>query len=68
MSIKNVPNLGDGITVQKMRYQDAKNSMEPLCDHCRKKLTNQILDGCTQGGKKNVFFFGDSLYQVECLR
>jgi hypothetical protein len=66
--MKNVPDLGNEITVQSMRYEEARKNMEPMCDHCRKKLTNQILDGCTQGGKKAVFQFGDRLYQVECLR
>jgi hypothetical protein len=58
-----VPNLGKDITDQSMRYQDSIDKMEPLCNHCRKKLTNQILP---QGyGHKRVFKLGDELYRVE---
>lgn len=67
-NIPGVPNLGKEEVNQKMQYEEACRNMEPLCDHCRSKLTNQILDGCTQGGNKRVFQFGDRLYQVECLR
>jgi hypothetical protein len=66
--MKNVPNLGQELMVQEMRYEEARKNMTPLCDHCREKLTSIILEGCTQGGKKNVFEFGDRLYQVECIR
>ena len=58
-----VQNLGKDITVQGMRYQDAMDNMEPLCDHCRKKLTNQILPHSMD--RKTVFQLGSSLYQVE---
>jgi hypothetical protein len=64
--MKNVPNLGEDITDQSMRYQDSIDKMEPLCNHCRKKLTNQILPFITSDGKR-FFEFGGSLYQVEKL-
>jgi hypothetical protein len=46
-----------------MRYEDARKNMEPLCDHCREKLTNIILP--SGNGKKRVFKMGDDLYRVE---
>lgn len=63
--MKNVPNLGKDMTVQSMRYQEARDNMEPLCDHCREKLTNIILPD--QLGKKRVFEFGGELFQVELI-
>jgi hypothetical protein len=61
--MKNVPDLGKEAVVQKMRYEEARLNMEPLCDHCREKLTNIILPVFTD--KKLVFQFGDALYRVE---
>jgi hypothetical protein len=58
-----VPNVGKDMTVQSMRYEDARKNMEPLCDHCREKLTNIILP--SGNGKKRVFKMGDELYRVE---
>lgn len=60
-----VPNLGKDMTVQSMRYEDARKSMEPLCDHCREKLTNIILP--YNPGQKRVFKMGDNLYRVEMI-
>jgi len=61
--VPGVQNLGKEAVVQGMRYQKELDNMEPLCDHCRKKLTNQILP--SSGDRKRVFQFGDNLYQVE---
>jgi hypothetical protein len=58
-----VPYLGKDLTEQSMRYQDSIDKMEPLCDHCRKKLTNQILPQGT--GHRRVFRLGNDLYRVE---
>jgi hypothetical protein len=60
-----VPNIGKERVIQKMRYEDARKSMEPLCDHCREKLSNIILP---QGsGQKRVFRMGEELYRVEMI-
>ena len=60
-----VPNVGKSMTVQKMRYEDARKSMEPLCDHCREKLTNIILPDMY--GQKRVFMMGGDLFRVEMI-